>query len=228
MSARAEESAFDEDDLLPLSALQHLLFCERQCALIHIEGQWAENRLTAEGRHLHERADAGGHETRGALRVARGLAIRSLRLGLVGRADVVEFHAEQGGERRVVPVEYKRGRPKTGDMDRVQLCAQALCLEEMLGVRIDAGALFYATTRRREEVALDARLRDVTWTAARRLHALVAAGVTPRAVREPKCDSCSLRSICLPEALAARRSAEAYLARAIGAQLAGATDGESL
>lgn len=95
--------SYAEDDLLPLSGLQHLLFCERQCALIHVEGLWAENRLTVEGRHLHERADAGGHETRGALRVARGLALRSLRLGLAGRADVVEFHTggTAGSERAI-------------------------------------------------------------------------------------------------------------------------------
>jgi CRISPR-associated exonuclease Cas4 len=136
-----------EDDLLPISALQHLLFCERQCALIHVEQVWAENRLTVEGRHLHERVDGGEHETRGGLRTARALPIRSLRLGLAGRADVVEFHASEGaaGPPRVVPVEYKRGRPKSHRADEVQLCAQALCLEEMLGVHVAAGALFYGT-----------------------------------------------------------------------------------
>ena len=128
---------FAEDALLPLSALRHLLFCERQCALIHVEGLWAENRLTVEGRHLHERADSGRSESRPGVRIARTLPIRSLRLGLIGRADVVEFHdAGPGAPPRVVPVEYKRGRPKLDESDRVQLCAQALCLEEMLGVRV--------------------------------------------------------------------------------------------
>jgi len=207
---------YAEDDLLPISALQHLIFCERQCALIHIEGLWAENRLTVEGRHLHERADAGGGESRGALRVARSLPIRSLRLGLTGRADVVEFHASEGGAPPAVrPVEYKRGRPKPDRCDEVQLCAQALCLEEMLGVSIPAGALFYGTTRRRTDVAFDAVLRALTEETAARLHALVSSGRTPKAEREPKCDSCSLLELCLPGAMAPQRAAATYVARSL-------------
>lgn len=208
---------FAEDDLLPLSALQHLLFCERQCALIHVEGLWAENRLTIEGRHLHERSDSGAGETRGPLRIARGLPIRSLRLGLVGKADVVEFHTSASGhsELRVIPVEYKRGRAKADDSDRVQLCAQALCLEEMLGVRITSGALFYGQTRRRTDVSFDSTLRQLTEASAFRLHALVMSGVTPRATRAPKCDGCSLLQLCLPDALTPRASAARYVERAL-------------
>lgn len=214
---------YAEDDLLPISALQHLLFCERQCALIHLEGLWAENRLTTEGRHLHERADSGAAESRGGVRTVRSLALRSLRLGLAGRADVVEFHLREGDKpAQPFPVEYKRGRPKVNDADRVQLCAQALCLEEMLGVPISAGALFYGTTRRRVEVLFDVVLRAVVMTAATRLHAMVASGTTPRAVREPKCANCSLLELCLPDAIGLRESASSYVERRLRGSL-GAT-----
>lgn len=208
---------FTEDDLLPISALQHLLFCERQCALIHVEGLWAENRLTVEGRHLHRKAHENRVEARGSLRVARGLGLRSLALGLVGTADVVEFHPGNppGAPARPFPVEYKRGKPKTHDADRVQLCAQALCLEEMLGVAVPAGALYYGKTRRRREVAFDDRLRALTQTTCERLHQLVASRRTPPAVREPKCESCSLLSLCLPDAIGGRRSASVYFERAV-------------
>lgn len=210
---------FDEDDLLPISALQHLLFCERQCALIHVERLWAENRLTVEGHHLHERADEGSGETRRDLRITRSLPLRSLRLGLTGRADVVEFHHAATAE-HVVPVEYKRGRPKQDRSDEVQLCAQALCLEEMLGVAVFTGALFYGTMRRRTEVDFDAELRSATEAAAVRLHALVASAITPLAVREPKCDSCSLLGLCLPMPAHRARSAAAYFERGIARSLA--------
>lgn len=211
---------YDEDDLLPISALQHLLFCERQCALIHVEGLWAENRLTVEGRHLHERADSGVTESRPGLRVERSLALRSLRLGLTGRADVVEFHRDLDGEtERVVPVEYKRGQPKGDDSDRVQLCAQALCLEEMLGATVTEGALFYGQTRRRLDVAFDDELRSRTEDAARRFRAMVTTGTTPTAARMPKCERCSLVELCLPDAQGPRRSARRFTERALAASL---------
>jgi CRISPR-associated exonuclease Cas4 len=219
-----ENEMFSEDDLLPLSALQHLLFCERQCALIHIEGLWAENRLTVEGRHLHERPDRGDAETRGPVRTARGIALRSLRLGLAGKADVVEFHHDSAGALiKAVPVEYKRGRAKRDDSDRVQLCAQALCLEEMLGLTIVAGALFYGTPRRRLEVEFDRALRDTTEHAARRLHEMVSAGISPPAKRQAKCGSCSLLNLCLPGTAGARRSAQRFLDRVFD-NLASQTD----
>jgi CRISPR-associated exonuclease Cas4 len=212
---------FTEDEFLPISALQHLLFCERQCALIHIEGLWAENRLTVEGRHLHDKAHEGSSEVKASVRIARGLPLRSFRLGLVGKADVVEFHAApEAAAGRPFPVEYKRGRPKRHDADRVQLCAQALCLEEMLGTTVTAGALFYGRIRRRVDVEFDESLRRLTAETARCLHALIAAGRTPRAVREPKCDSCSLFHVCLPEAMGPRHSAARYTARALDAALA--------
>lgn len=216
---------YTEEDLLPLSALQHLLFCERQAALIHIERVWRDNPLTVEGSHLHERADGGEAESRGDVRIVRSLALRNLRLGLSGKTDVVEFHrvpasppetAPAGvalpdvpGLWQPFPIEYKRGKPKTHRADEVQLCAQALCLEEMLGATVPAGALFYAQTRRRTEVPFDAELRRLTEETAVRLHRLFASGVTPKAVREPKCDHCSLLDVCLPES--ASHSARLYL-----------------
>lgn len=218
-------SWFAEDDLVPLSALQHLLFCERQCALIHLERLWAENPLTVEGRDLHERVDGAAGEARRDVRIARGVPLHSFRLGLAGKADVVEFHRLLGdstggvtlprarGRWRPFPVEYKRGRPKRDLSDKVQLCAQALCLEEMLDAAVPAGALFYGRTRRRLDVAFDDDLRRWTETACARLHALLGSGVTPPARREPKCESCSLLELCRPEAL--DLSASGYLRKVL-------------
>lgn len=206
---------YAEDELLPLSALQHLLFCERQCALIHVEGLWAENVLTVEGAHLHRKVHEGPDEQRRDLRVVRAVALRSLRLGVAGKSDAVELRRGADGGWIPFPVEYKRGRPKRDRSDEVQLCAQALCLEEMMGVAVPAGALFYGTPRRRVEVAFDAPLRAATEAAALRLHELVRGGVTPRARREPKCARCSLRHLCLPEALGPGRGAVRWLERAL-------------
>jgi CRISPR-associated exonuclease Cas4 len=197
----------EDRDLLPISALQHLQFCERQCALIHLEGLWAENRRTVEGRLLHQRVHDAGTTVRGAARHERGLQLCSHRLGLFGISDMVEFAA--GSPPR--PIEYKRGRPKAHDADEVQLCAQALCLEEMLACVVPAGVLFYGTIRRRVEVAFSADLRARTEAAARRLHELIAAGCTPTARREPKCERCSLLQVCLPGALRPRATARRYL-----------------
>ena len=152
-----EAPQFAERDLLPLSALQHLVFCERQFALIHVEQVWTENVLTVEGRQLHEQVDGGEAEARGEVRIARSVPLRSLRLGLTGRSDVVELRRSADGVEipgvsgrwRPYPIEYKRGKPKPHRADEVQLCAQGMCLEEMLGVEVPLGALFYGTTRRR-------------------------------------------------------------------------------
>lgn len=219
--------SYAEEDFLPISALQHLLFCERQCALIHIEGLWAENRLTVEGRYLHAKAHEGGDATRGAVRIVRGLALRSRRLGLVGKADVVEFHRPSPPvtQARPFPVEYKRGQPKRHDADPVQVCAQALCLEEMLGVDVLEGALFYGRTRRRFDVRFDETLRDLTEETASRLHALIGASRTPRAVRQPKCDNCSLVHLCLPDALQPRLSATRFVERSLAESLASTATG---
>ena len=186
------------DDPLPLSALQHQLFCPRQCALIHIERLWAENALTVEGRLLHERADTAHTAGRKGVTVARALPVYSRRHGLAGVADVVEFHGP-----RPYPVEYKRGRPKAHRADEVQLCAQALCLEEMCGHRVPEGALFYGQNRRRHRVAIDDGLRALTLETAAAARAMLRAGRTPPPVYERrKCASCSLVEDCQPQRLA--------------------------
>ena len=208
-----------EDNLLPLSGLQHLLFCERQCALIHIEQLWAENRFTAEGRIMHERVHKEDRESRGAIRVEYSMALRSLRLGLIGKADVVEFHREgdqSDAKWLPFPVEYKRGKPKKDNSDKVQLCAQALCLEEMLDLKVKSGALFYGKTRHRQDVNFDDRLRAETEETAGRFHRLFEAGKTPKAVYTKRCDSCSMKSLCLPKIVDKSRSIERYLIDAVG------------
>lgn len=221
---------FDEDDLLPISALQHLVFCERQWGLIHLEGAWDENRLTAEGRIFHEKTHERGSETRGGVRVARSLRLRSLRLGLTGQADVVEFHPVSGsdepegqcarlpglsGRWRPLPIEYKRGRPKPGPWDKVQVCAQAVCLEEMLKTHIPAGALFYGQPRRRLDVDFDSELRSLTEEAAARLHVLTRLKKTPPGRYEKRCGQCSLYDLCLPKSTGGGRSAREFLTRAL-------------
>lgn len=206
---------YAETDLLPLSALQHLLYCPRQCALIHVEQAWVENRYTAEGRLLHERVDAGQCEQKGRCQIERTVALRSFKLGLIGKADVVEFYDTDAGPRQPFPVEYKRGRPKKHDADRVQLCAQAVCLEEMLDVVIAEGALFYGKTRRRIPVAFDAELRRKTAQTAAALHELVSAGTTPVPEYGSKCDKCSFLNACQPKSCNGSRSASQYLQKII-------------
>ncbi len=215
---------YPEDALLPLSALQHLVFCERQAALIHVEQAWVENVFTVEGTHLHEAVDGGEAESRGDTRIQRSVGLRSLELGVTGKADVVEFR-RAGGDTRppgVVipgwpdrwvpfPVEYKRGKPKRHRADEVQLCAQGLCLEEMLCTPVLEGAFFYGKTRRRHGVSFDEDLRAATRDAANRLHQLFESGRTPPAEYGPKCEDCSLIGLCSPKA--GVRSAMAYLRR---------------
>lgn len=200
---------YDEADYIMLSALQHYQFCPRQCALIHIEQQWAENRYTAEGKVLHERADSGQSQQQGDLRIVRTLPICSRKYGLSGQADVVEFYTDG----RAYPVEYKRGRPKKDRCDEVQLCAQALCLEEMLSLHIGCGALFYGQRRRRREIEFDPDLRGLTQMIIEQTHQLIHEGKTPIAEYSKKCDSCSLFGLCLPKSCGAARSVDRYLSR---------------
>jgi CRISPR-associated exonuclease Cas4 len=202
---------YTEDDLIPLSALQHILFCERQCALIHIEQVWVENLFTAQGRIMHERVDRTGRESRREVRLEYGVPLRSLRLGVIGKADMIEFHRREDGGWRPFPVEYKRGKPKKDNCDRVQLCAQAICLEEMLAADIPEGALFYGQQRRRQAVVFDDELRSVTTDTAIRLHTLIDGGTTPPAIYEKKCDTCSLLEVCLPKIATGRKSVAKYL-----------------
>ena len=188
---------YSEDELIPISALQHYLFCPRQCALIHLDQVWTENVFTAEGRLLHERADSGKSVARGDVKTVTGLLLCSRELGLSGKADVVEFH-RQNGQWRPFPVEYKRGRPKKHEADKVQLCAQALCLEEMLGLPVPEGALFYGATRRRQAVSFDDVLRGVTSQTAMAVHDLLQSGRLPPPRRDDACAACSLAGACLP------------------------------
>ncbi len=206
---------YTEDDLVQLSALQHLLFCERQCALIHIEQVWSENLFTAEGRILHERVDSGERQTRNDVRIETAVALCSFRLGLSGKADVVEYHRDEQGNWLPFPVEYKRGRPKAANWDKVQLCAQALCLEEMLHCPVPEGALFYGKNRRRQVVSFDEQLRRETEDAAARLHALVRSGRTPPARYAKKCESCSLMNLCMPKVAGAKKNVGRYLSRVL-------------
>jgi CRISPR-associated exonuclease Cas4 len=181
---------------LPISALQHLLYCPRQCALIHLDRQWSENRFTAEGRVMHDRAHDGPDESRPGIRITRGLPVRSQALAIHGNCDVVEFHTDG----KIVPVEYKRGKPKSHRADEVQLCAQALCLEETLDTAIPAGFLFYGKNKRRNEVLFDPELRALCQDLSDQLHHLIAERKLPAAEYEPrKCDACSLIDICLPK-----------------------------
>lgn len=196
---------YSEDDLIPISALQHILFCERQFALIHVEQLWAENVYTAEGKVLHERVDIEGHESRRLFKQEFGMALRSLEYGIVGKADLVELYVSpSGGIAEALPVEFKRGKNKENDCDRVQLYAQALCLEEMLSVRVLAGSFYYLGSHRRTSVEFSASLRAVTLDAIDSARRIMGSGLTPHAIYEKaKCDRCSLLDLCMPYSVGA-------------------------
>jgi CRISPR-associated exonuclease Cas4 len=211
-----------------ISALQHYLFCPRQCALIHVEGVWSENYLTASGRVMHERVDRKSAETRRNVHLATSLRLVSHRLGVAGVADMVEFHrvdAVVDGDGIVVgatlpgraawwkpfPVEYKRGAPKPHRADEVQLCAQAMCLEEMLGVSVKKGALYYGETRRRTVVEFDDSLRELTENTASSVRELLSSHKTPEARWTKGCRACSLLDICRPEDFSARDSVRQWM-----------------
>ncbi|MBK8211452.1 MAG: CRISPR-associated protein Cas4 [Rhodospirillales bacterium] len=205
-------------DPIPLSALQHYLFCPRQCALIHVERQWAENRLTAEGRILHEAADVPAEVSRREVRIAHGMPIASAALGVAGIADVVELR-RAGRNWQPYPVEYKRGRPKAHRADEVQLCAQAICLEEMFHTSVPEGALFYGQTRRRTIVAFDDSLRTLTRTVCEETRSMIEAERTPAPVWEKRrCAACSLIDLCRPKMLDRPRQVHDWLARQITAE----------
>ncbi len=217
----------DLDNPIPISALQHAVYCLRQAALIHIERVWAENRFTAEGRALHEVAhETGSRKSRGVRRVT-ALPLACLRLNIAGVADVVEFRDGPDGE-TAFPIEYKRGKPKLHRADEVQLCAQALCLEEMTGRPVREGALFYGETRRRVVVPFDAELRKLTEDTTIVFGALVAEGRTPPPVwKASRCRACSLIELCRPQAMT--KSALSFRQRAIAAALAPEeTSGEAM
>jgi len=187
----------DNNDYLMLSSLQHYAYCPRQFALIHIEQVWDENRFTAEGRLLHERVDSGAMEQRGDVRYERSVLLESQRYRLKGQMDLLEIN--QSGDARYFPVEYKRGKPKVQDWDRIQLCAQALCLEEMRAVSVKKGAIWYWQVRRREPVVFDKTLRDQTCHVIEAAHKLRSSTITPAPIRDKKrCRACSLYDLCEP------------------------------
>jgi len=215
---------YSEDQLLSLSAVSQFVHCPRRCALIHLEQVWSENVNTAEGRVLHEKAHSGVSESRGDLKILRSLRLRSLRLGVTGVADVVEMHRcapSEGGVRLPdtasfwlpFPVEYKRGASKDIRCYEVQLCAQALCLEEMLSVHIPDGALFLGEKQHRTAVAFDAALRTETESVCLAIQKLFSEGVTPPADYNKRCESCSLIENCLPKSAGCGKSAKRWLDR---------------
>ncbi len=209
---------YTENEYLSLSALQHILFCKRQCAFIHIEQLWVENVFTAEGRVMHERVDKGDQVDRNRIRIEYALPLKSRTLGITGKADVVEFHLKSDSEKQWVPfpVEYKRGKPKTNLSDKVQLCAQALCLEEMLGVTVAKGALFYGKIRRRLNVAFDDELRMSTIKTSEELHEMITSRITPPPHYEKKCDTCSFVDLCMPKAIGKNRKVSSWIRKMTG------------
>lgn len=186
----------DDQRLISLSALQHYAFCPRQCALIHNEQVWSENYLTAQGQLLHQRVDEGLPETRRGIRFERGVAVCAPRLGLIGKLDLVEVEIKSGV---CYPVEYKRGKPKVEPVDLIQLCAQALCLEEMLTISVDYGAIWYWQTRHRHEVSIDSELREKTLGVINAVRQLLESGRTPKAIYAKQCKACSLVEVCNPQ-----------------------------
>lgn len=216
---------YSEDDLIPISALADFTFCERRAALHFIERIWEDNLFTAEGTILHERVDEDSNtEVRGNLRIARSVPLRSLMLGLSGKTDMVEFHKTEIGGVKLegasglwlpFPVEYKRGYLRHEHSFGIQLCAYALCLEEMLGGNIQTGAIYYGKTRRRMDVAFDTALKAETEDISRKVHELIASGITPKAEYSKRCESCSLLDLCLPKTCGKTKSVSKYLLTAM-------------
>lgn len=205
---------YTEDELLPISGIQHFAFCERQWGLIHVENQWVNNLSTAEGKLLHERVDDPYFtESRGNVKIVRSVPLCSTTLGLYGIADVLEIYKASGVNQAPSYniVEYKRGKPKPDDRDEVQLCAQAMCLEEMLTIEISCGALYYGQTKHRHMVELDQTLRNRVMTLSEKMHTLHRHGITPSAAKGKHCKSCSMEGVCLPKLSGNKKKAEMYM-----------------
>ncbi len=197
-----------------LSRLQHYLFCPRQFALIELEDIWSENQFTAEGQVLHQRVNQADQQKRGTVRTVWAQRLANIELGIEGVADVVEYHKQSDGTETPYPIEYKRGKPKAHRADEVQLCAQALCLEEMHGVDVPEGALFYGEVRRRHPVVFDAELRDLTSQTILACRIIVQTKTTPKAIyKSKKCNACSLIDQCHPQGF--KKSAAAWLTEQI-------------
>ena len=217
---------YKDDDMLMLSGIQHFMFCPRQWALIHIDQQWEENRLTTEGQLLHNNVDDPSYRQKnGATITLRSVAIASKRLGLYGITDAVELNPVIAGENGVqhksypglwmpFPIEYKRGKPKRTSIDEVQLAAQVICLEEMYGIHIDYGALYYGETRHRELIHINPALRRQTVTCAEEMHRVFGSGIIPKVDKGKHCRNCSLVDVCMPN-LESCSHASAYLKRCL-------------
>ena len=224
---------YHEEEFLLLSGIQHMAFCERQWALIHIEQVWVENVRTIEGKHLHERTDDPFQdETRKNIRTVRSMPVVSYKLGLRGVADVVEFHQTEDeinnvtvrlynrkGWWRPYPVEYKRGRAKPDDRDAVQLCAQAIALEEMLKIIINSGCLYYGQTRHRKDICFNEELRKRVRELTGKMHMMMDEGKSPKAKKGKHCDLCSLKERCQPELTIRHRSVKEYLSRMVDSEV---------
>lgn len=208
---------YAEENYLHLNGLQHLRFCPRQCALIYVENLWQENYFTASGRAQHDKVHSGVGESRRVVRTERDLKIASSLLGITGQTDAVEFYSDG----TIIPIEYKHGEPKEDSCDEVQLCAQVICLEEMLNCKIDEGALYYFKIRRRVSVKITEELRAETIELARKFHELVESGKTPPAEYKRKCESCSFIDECFPESAGRNKSVNTYLKRRIQSEIIG-------
>ncbi len=201
---------YSDDDLLHIRGLQQILYCKRRCALLFLEQLWADNFFTAKGIVMHDKAHENKYEYKKGVIIERDVYLKSYALGLVGKSDVIEFHKSENGL-IPFPVEYKSGKAKNDNTDKVQLCAQALCLEEMLNISIFKGALYYGKTHNRLEVDFDKSLRDETISLSKEFHDLMESKITPKAEYSKKCDNCSFKELCLPEIFGKKRSVKEYL-----------------
>lgn len=199
-------TGWEDDDLVMISALEHYSYCPRQCALIHVEQVWDENLYTLRGRRVHQRVDEATHEQRGDVRIERAVPLWSQRLGLVGRADVVEYHGAVP-----YPIEYKHGRKRVHAHAALQLCAQALCLEEMSGQDVPVGALFHTSSNRRQEVTFTDELRQTVETMTQAVRRMLRTSQMPPPVHDARCTHCSLQQACLPAPVANRTRAQTLL-----------------
>ena len=193
-----------------LSAINQYLFCPRRCGLIHVDGVFVNNAYTLEGSFLHDKADTPGVENRAGVRIVRALPLYSKKLGLNGKADIVEFHKQPDGSEVPLPVDYKRGLRRKWANDDAQLCAQALCLEEMIGMPVPVGAIFHAASKKRRDVIFDAALRGVTLETIDKIRAMLESGKVPPPVPGPRCEGCSLKSICMPKIVSAPEKVKSY------------------
>ncbi|MEI7699234.1 MAG: CRISPR-associated protein Cas4 [Planctomycetia bacterium] len=214
-------SQYADDELLPLHYLNDLLFCERRFALHSLEQIWCDNRYTTEGMYAHRKVDETASLKRGDTRRVTGMQLASYRLGLVGKADLVEFRKGDTSASSVqpYPVDFKRGKKRGWDNDDVQLCAQAMSLEEMLSQSVPCGAIFHIRSKQRREVVFDTSLRQLTTDTAARLHEIFRTQVTPQAVWKSRCKGCSLLETCMPRVWGGEKTATTYLAELLSGRL---------